>query len=399
MPGEAGQIARHLAEDVVEVESSRRFFDDKDFARLPLFGKVIDGPVPGQKITFDSKDQVGYYINSYIPVGKDLFILNFTSVMHQDYDIEDFNSIARHLRLRADDEIPTEPGTCINGGFLPIALDYERVTIGVRLKEFPDVHLSVDVHKNQDSLYEGGRLELMLKDGEATAKQNGQGAIYARIKTLRRGPRQLGPWKGYEMVARKPAYKDDTEAHEFRFQSLGAVNDALHPQIDIRLDSGVKDNQTARAKPSITDEEAIALWDRLIGTIRVRQSNDAQPSKAAPPQVPLGKLTATGDVCTQQGWWHCTEGGPIEGGRRRHFTVGESMPSVILQGRPSFWQKLTGDLPRHSIATVWQLLEYDVAPAAASLADDSANSPVSIVAQKTLLPTADSSMDQPARKN
>ena len=74
--------------------------------------------MPGQKITFNSKDQVGYYINSYVPVGKDLFIQHVGSVMHEDYNVDLFNDVAKHLRLRADDEIPAEPGTCIKGGFL-----------------------------------------------------------------------------------------------------------------------------------------------------------------------------------------------------------------------------------------------------------------------------------------
>lgn len=281
LPGEGGQIGQYVAKDLVAVENSRELLDKEDNARLPLFGKVIDGIVPGQKTVLDSKNGVGYYINSYVPVGKDLFVLFFGNVMHQNYHAEDFNVVASHLRLRAGDEIPTEPGTCIEGGFLPLALEFERVTLGVRLKEFPDVHLSVEVHKNQERLDERESLELVLKEGEAMAKQQGHGDAYGRIKTFRRGARQLGPWQGFEIVARKPAYNDDTEAHEFGFQSLGAVHDPLLPRLDVRLDSGVKNNHTARAEPSLTDEEAVALWDKIIETIRVRQTGGAKLSNTA----------------------------------------------------------------------------------------------------------------------
>ena len=275
-----------------------------------------------------------------------------------------------------------------------MALEYERVRIGVRLKEFPDVHLSVDVHKNGNKLEQSARLELLLKEGEEMAKAQGHGDAYARIKTFRRGARQLGPWKGFEMVALKPAYKDDTDAHEFYFHSLGAVHDPLQPQLDVRLDSGVKNNKTARTKPSITDEEAVALWDKLIGTIRVRQTSDAKPSNAAPPKAPLGKLTATGDICTQQGWWQCTEGDNIEGGRRRHFTVGESMPHAVLLGEPNLLQKLTGNRPRHQMPTVWQLVAYDAEPATPSLvADESA--PLAARAPMPPHPEADATKNAP----
>ena len=192
-----------------------------------------------------------------------------------------------------------------------MALEYERVRIGVRLKEFPDVHLSVDVHKNGNKLEQSARLELLLKEGEEMAKAQGHGDAYARIKTFRRGARQLGPWKGFEMVALKPAYKDDTDAHEFYFHSLVAVHDPLQPQLDVRLDSGVKNNKTARTKPSLSDEEALALWDKLIGTIRVRQTGDAKPSNAAPPQGAIGE--------TYRNWRHMHAARLVAmHGRRQH---------------------------------------------------------------------------------
>lgn len=394
LPGEGGQISQRLARDLIEVENSRELLDKGDEARLPLFGKIIDGIVPGQKITFDSKDGVGYYINSYVPIGNDLFVQHISSMMHQDYTPELFNDVASHLRLRTDDEIPAEPGTCIAGGFLPMALEYERVTFGIRLKEFPDVHLSIEVHKNRDKLEESAGLERTLKEGEELAKAQGHGDAYARMTTFRRAPRQLGPWKGFEMVARKPAYNGDSEAHEFHFHSLGALHDPLQPQIDVRLDSGVKSNKTARTKPSVTDEEAVALWDKLIDTIRVRQTVGVKPSNATPGKVPLGKLTATGDMCTRQGWWQCVEGENVEGDRRRYFTVGESMPHAILLGSPNFWQKLTGNRPRHTRTTIWKLVEYDSEPEApAPIADEL--SPLAAITPVPPLPEVDATKAAP----
>jgi hypothetical protein len=52
---------------------------------------------------------------------------------------------------------------------------YERVTIGVRLKEFPDVHFSVEVHKNQKRLRESGRMDLMRQQAQQTAEEAGLG--------------------------------------------------------------------------------------------------------------------------------------------------------------------------------------------------------------------------------
>ena len=257
--GEALKLGDHMAQRLVRVEEEREFLRPSDMGNLPLFGKIIDGAIPGHKIVFGSKDRIGYTIYSYIPVGNDLFIQHLNSILPEYDRIATFNRVASHLMPRSEDDVPPGPGTCIEGGFVPLEQKYERVTIGIRLKEFPDVHLSLDVHKNQKYLAETGRLELMREQAKEAAEERGLGMVYARIKMLRHEQRQLGEWKGVEILTRTPAHENNTEAHEFRYESLGAVNDSLRPHLDIRLDSGVVDNRKASAKPSITDEEAMAI--------------------------------------------------------------------------------------------------------------------------------------------
>ena len=121
-----------------------------------------------------------------------------------------------------------------------------------------------------------------------------------------------------------------------------------------------------KVKPSLTNEEAVALWDKLTGSISVRPLGSKKSSAADSPKTPLASLVRTGASCSQTGWWQCTEGDNIEGGKRRHFTAGETMPHAILLGEPTLWQKLSGERPKHTTATVWQLLEYDEVDAAES---------------------------------
>lgn len=65
---------------------SRTSFNDK--ARLPLFGAVIDGAAPRQKMIFGSKNQVGYSLYSLIPVGEHLFLQELNGVRHRDGKVE-----------------------------------------------------------------------------------------------------------------------------------------------------------------------------------------------------------------------------------------------------------------------------------------------------------------------
>jgi hypothetical protein len=280
----------------------------------------------------------------------------------KDEVIKSFNTLATLLRPRAENEVPSEPGACIEGGFVPWQPEFERFALGVRLKEFPDVHFSIEVIKNQNHLVESSALEPRLKGAEKDG-----GSWYSRIKFFRRGPRELGNWKGFEALARKPEQENAVESHEFAFVSLGAINDSLQPKLDIKLDTGVRDDQTASVKPSLTDEEAVALWDKLTTSIRVRPTGDAaKHSTAASPRTPLGQFVDTGSECPQTGWWQCSDHGNVAGGRRRHFGAGETMPHAVLMRKLGVLQKLTGQRPTHQIATTWQLVAYDPVHAGAN---------------------------------
>jgi hypothetical protein len=373
-PGEGDKVAERVAAQFGEVEKERRFLDKDDITKLSMFGKSVDGAMPGQKLVFGSKDHVFYSIDSFIPIGKDLFVQHASTAVSKDEAITSLNTVASRLRLRADNEVPSEPGACIEGGFVALQPEFERASVGVRLREFPDVHFSVEVIKNQGYLVESSALEPRLK----RAEQDG-GRWYSRIKFFRRGARELSHWKGFEVLARKPAQEGSTESHQFAFVSLGALHDPLQPKLDVQLDTGVRDDKTASVKPSLTDEEAVALWDKLTSSIRVRPTGDvATQSNVPPAKTQLGEFVDTGHTCPQTGWWQCSDGGVISGGRRRHFGAGQSMPHAVLLDKPSAWQMFTGQRPTREIATVWELVEYDpdrseAGPTAVGDTEDSAS--------------------------
>jgi hypothetical protein len=369
-PDEGDKVAQHVAAQLIEVEKDRRFLSEGDIAKFTMFGKVIDGAMPGQKLVFGSKNQASYSIYSFIPVGKDLFVQSADRTGSKDEDIKSLNTVASHLRLRQENEAPAEPGACIDGGFVGWQPEFEVIALGVRLKEFPDVHFSIDATK-KDIVIESDALEPRLKQAEQDAHNRGLGGLYSRIKTFRRGARHLENWDGFEVLARKPAHEGETDAHEFLFLSQGVPKDPLRPVLDVRLNTGVENDTTAATKPSLTDEEAIALWDKLIGSIRVRPIGQGKHSAGESSKVPLGKLTATGGTCEQTGWWQCTETGNVDGGRRRHFSAGESFPHAVLLGEPNVWQKLKGERPAYKMETVWKLVDYDVVPEVALAAPPS----------------------------
>ena len=353
--GDAHKIDELVATRLTEIEKEREYLTAEDKAKLTLFGHVRDGAIRGQKIVIGSKNQVGYAVHSYVPIGDDLFVQYLSSLLPDEDPFELMNSVARQLQSRPENVIPIEPGACIEGGLVAKEMTYEQIAIGIRLKEYPDVHMSIEIHRNVGRLAESSSLELLLKEGDEAAREAGAGFLFDRIKIFRHGARALGDWKGFEHASRIPAHKKNTDSHEFFYQSLGAIQDALLPKLEITLDTGVKGDSKASVVPSITDDEALAIWDKLITTIRVRQPGDATPVKTP---MPLATLSKTGERCAETGWWECMESTPVKGDPRRLFMAGEPFPPVVKVAEPTAWQKLTGTRQEYPIPTTWKLVDY-----------------------------------------
>jgi hypothetical protein len=192
-----------------------------------------------------------------------------------------------------------------------------------------------------------------------------------KTRYFRRGKRQIHDWlAGFEALSRSPEQPNIHSIHDFGMDFRGIPSDPLRPYADIRMQTGVADNAAGATKASLTDEEAIAVWDKITNTIRVRPTGPAAAKRAEAdpdPPLPLGELAATGRTCPQTGWWEPSESKVTDGSGRQHIKAGERMPHVVSLGEPSVWQKLKGERPSYRTATVWKLVSYDDAPARADM--------------------------------
>lgn len=364
-PDEAARIEQHMAEVLTKIDEDRSYLEKEFLTADSMYGKILDGSVPGHKLVVGESS--GFYkLHSFIPLGNDLFVLQDHSISPRGTELQDEisnqKSTAKRMRSRAEGDVPTEDGSCIDGAFIAGPAQYEIISLGVRLKEYPDVHFSIDMRKNQKFLSQGGQIEQRLRLAEKNAIDAGEGAWLARIKFFRRGPRKLHQWEGAEVLARKPAQKEAGESHHFAYYSSGEPDAPLQAAMDIQLETGVEGNRSSATKPGLSDEEAIELWDVLLESIRVRPIGELKSSDAAIP--PLGTYASAGQPCPHGGWWECSEGGAavdIVGGRRQYFRTQESMPQATLLTPRSLWQRVKGEHPtfQSRIATVWKLAKYD----------------------------------------
>lgn len=367
-----------LAQKFIDELNSEKAINHDD---VPLLLSVEDMAEPEGKIVTGYEDFQainGLKINGYFKLSSDGVIIDARPLRDdRDSTIADIKSIARRLRQRAESEIPTEPGNCIENFFLPDSPDDEKnhpgelISFGFRLKEFPDAHFSIRTHPSNPHDPESTSLKRQWQrviEDPATPEEK---KALAKIKYFRQIPREIRDWKtGYELLLRNPDEEGMHSYHDFEVRFTGVPHDPYKPYVDIQFQTGVANNAAGTTKASLTDEEAIAVWDKITSTIRVRPTS-ATPAKSADmgPRQPLGELAATGRTCPQTGWWEADEPGAKASGRQ-HIKAGERMPHVVSLGEPSLWQKLKGDSASYRTATVWKLVAYGDAPLQANATDN-----------------------------
>ena len=372
-PGAGGAVRAQIKDKVNEI--TREKHNDEPSMLIGVFDSVNPDSkiVVGYKHTF-SDAFAQYY--SYIRLGKTAFVQEIpeAGLFIEDKsaprgerkdktaykkDLAELLDIASRLRLRPEDEIPDEQGVCINSGFLSADLkfDTEQISVGFHFPEYPDVSFSVST-ANRDVPNADETLEATLARGAKKAGLLGLGELYAKIRRLREGKRIIALWEGGEALGRMPGQDGGPSVHEFLFRMQGVGNDMLRPYVAINMYTGVRENQKATVEPSLTDDEAVALWDKLTSSIRVRPvgegapppkdgqplSGNARQGDGLPPRL------ATGDKCPMAGRWRC-----VENGEMRSLVEGQLMPPASFFKPVSGWlNRLRGieyeyshDGPRH----------------------------------------------------
>jgi hypothetical protein len=325
-------------------------------------GRVIIGYEDFQAIN-------GLAINGYFKLGNDGVVIQARPLKNmKEKVVADIASLASRLQMRDENEIPTVSGNCIEHGFLPdravieTESSFELLSIGFRLKEFPDAHLSIYLAPANPYHPDGDSLAAQFKRIKEDPMSNEEKKVLDNTKFFRESSRQIQEWKnGYEVLMRTPDEEGALSHHDFLMKFIGVPKDPLRPYADIQFQTGVAKNAAGATKASPTDEEALAIWDKITSTIRVRPTDEATAKTAgagSSRDFPLGELAATGRTCPQTGWWEPEGTGGKSAVHRQHIKAGELMPHVIALGRPTLWQKLLGERPSYRRATIWKLVDY-----------------------------------------
>lgn len=276
-----------------------------------------------------------------------------------DYDpgqIENLPRLVAKLVPNAHNRIPTEPGFCIDRAWFrdPLTADQgEEVMMSAQLPSHPDFEfLTILAAGNKPS-----RQSLLERSADTDASLTL--AERWRISTLRAAPRRIAGITGDELVTRY-AEMNDTVGYSFWWEVAGTEDNVLVPHFVFKMTTGESDNLPVPT--SLSEDAAMALWDKISSSIRLRPSESPKPIAAVPPPTPLGTYAWAGDRCPESGWWSCSAGGNgvgVLGGQRQYIKKGERMPQALLLPPQTLWEKLRGMQPSYEskTQTSWKLVD------------------------------------------
>ena len=127
----------------------------------------------------------------------------------------------------------------------------------------------------------------------------------------------------------------------------------------------------ANVPPPLPTEERIAEMARAKGldpaTGRPLPKKQAAAEPAPEPvrkpvTLALGTRLPSGTRCPQSGVWACAHA-DAEGGSRRTFQAGQTLPEILVPVQRSVWQKLKGEPAQQLVDTTWTLVDIPEADA------------------------------------
>lgn len=190
----------------------------------------------------------------------------------QDYAVARMRETLANLRTRQDDDIPTEPGYCFEGGFIANPeWENEEAGIDIDIAGHPDAFVSVWFYPLLMSKHDKPLLTRM-----SSAIQS-LGRLAAAVRVLRKGERQVGPYTGQEFLVSAPN-SGGMRGHSFIWETEGEGT-LDTPALKIELITGHHDKDSNPQKTKLSDAQAIQLWDEVLNSFRLRPVADTEESQ------------------------------------------------------------------------------------------------------------------------
>ena len=276
-----------------------------------------------------------------------------------DYDpakIENLSKLVAKLVPNPTNETPTEPGFCLYRAWFrdPLTADQgEKIMMHAQLPSHPDVRFLYMLAAGNKPATQSLLERSAVTEAGLTSDEK------KRISRLRADRRTIGGIIGDEL-ARRFVEQNDSINYSFWWEVDGTEDSVFVPHVLFQMDTGESDHGPVPS--SLSQEAAIALWDKISSSIRLRPTQERKPVAAEPPPTPLGTYALAGERCPESGWWLCGDGGGdigVLGGQRQYIQKGAHMPQALLLPPQTLWEKLRGVQPsfESKTQTSWKLVD------------------------------------------
>jgi hypothetical protein len=196
------------------------------------------------------------------------FYLSEEGFAGKDIDaiVANYRNILASIRYRSPSEIPTEPGFCIENGFIANdgkTAQVEDASLAFQLKNNPDVWITVssDVYFKQEK-----PLLQRIKESGVDKKFPGKGHVVSAQD------RVINGMHGQESLDDFPSDDETGVAQSFVWETLGEVATPLKPSIQLNISSG--NGIAGQTSPSsLSTKQIQALYESIVKTIRIRPTH------------------------------------------------------------------------------------------------------------------------------
>jgi hypothetical protein len=280
-------------------------------------------------------------------------------VSASDYDpdlIENLPKLVAKLVPNPENRAPSESGFCVHRAWFrdPLSAGQgEEIIMRAGLPNHPDMQFMLILAAGNKP----DRQSLLERSAETDAKLSAADRMH--VSNLREAPRTISGIAGDELITRF-AEKNDAIVYTFWWEVNGTADNVLLPHLSFTMETGKSNNGPVPS--SLSQDAAMALWDKISSSIRLRPTQERKPVAAEPPPTPLGTYALAGERCPESGWWLCGDGGKgvgVLGGQRQYIRKGERMPQALLLPPQTLWEKLRGMQPSYESKnqTAWKLVD------------------------------------------
>ncbi|ROR10029.1 T6SS immunity protein Tli4 family protein [Erwinia sp. JUb26] len=255
-------IDRPFLKQVYRLSENAVIFDHNRNESAAGFGRVLEGHLYVNGVAFIMSSEIRDVSDPKYKQDRAEYInggMAENELNTKPQKLAELRDLMSRLSGRKNNEVPTQPGTCISEGFIRDGNGQPKENITFIYPHNPVFSLSVST-----DTYLGDPKSMLERSHEIQPYLTG-----VKARTLRKGKTQIAGFEADEWLNTAPSEKlPDDPSGQLLFNVIAneKIVDFRHPIIDLTL------SNHALPPPSYSDAELVEIWDRITRSFRLRSN-------------------------------------------------------------------------------------------------------------------------------